>query len=35
MAHVTALDLVLLLYCSMLQQMGVKAKARGKEKEIE
>ena len=27
MAHVSALGLVLLVYCSMLQQMGVEAKA--------
>ena len=31
MAHVSALGLVLLVYCSMLQQMGVEAKARATE----
>ena len=31
MAHVSALGLVILVYCSMLQQMGVEAKARATE----
>ena len=36
MAHVSALGLVLLVYCSMLQQMGVEAKGRAtEEKKIE
>ena len=33
MAHVSALGLVLLVYCSMLQQMGVEAKARATEED--
>ena len=33
MAHVPALGLVLLVYCSMLQQMGVEAKARATEED--
>ena len=33
LAHVSALDLVLFVYCSMLQQMGVKAKARAREED--
>ena len=33
MAHVSALDLVLLVYCSMLQQMGAEAKARATEED--
>ena len=31
MPHVSALGLVLLVYCTMLQKMGVEAKARGTE----
>ena len=34
MAQVSALGLVLLEYCSMLQQMGVEAKARAKENRV-
>ena len=33
MAYVSALGLVLLVYCSMLQQMGVEAKARATEED--
>ena len=33
MAHVSALGLVLLVYCSMLQQMGAEAKARAIEED--
>ena len=33
MAHVSALGLVLSVYCSMLQQMGVEAKARATEED--
>ena len=33
MAHASALGLVLLVYCSMLQQMGVEAKARATEED--
>ena len=33
MAHVPALGFVLLVYCSMLQQMGVEAKARATEED--
>ena len=33
MAHVSALGLVLLVYCSMLQQMGVEAEARATEED--
>ena len=33
MAHVSALDLVLLVFCSMLQQMVVEAKARATEED--
>ena len=33
MAHVSALGLVLLVYCSMLQQMGLEAKARATEED--
>ena len=33
MAHVSALGLVLLVYCSTLQQMGVEAKARATEED--
>ena len=34
MAHVSALGLVLLVYCSMLQQMSVEAKARATEDRV-
>ena len=33
MAHVSALGLVLLVYCNMLQQMGVEAKAQATEED--
>ena len=33
MAHVSALGLVILMYCSILQQMGVEAKARATEED--
>ena len=33
MAYVSALGLVLLVYCSILQQMGVEAKARATEED--
>ena len=33
MAHVSALGLVLLVYCSVLQQMGVEGKARAAEED--
>ena len=33
MVHVSALGLVLLVYCNMLQQMGVEAKARATEED--
>ena len=33
MVHVSALGLVILVYCSMLQQMGVDAKARATEED--
>ena len=33
MAHVSALDLVLLVYCGMLQLMGVETKTRAAEEE--
>ena len=33
MAHVSVLGLALLVYCSMLQQMGVEAKARATEED--
>ena len=33
MAHVSALGLFILVYCSMVQQMGVEAKARATEEE--